>query len=261
MKNLSKSALTIATCISLVLSASSVASDGLASDVEKQSYSIGASVGNYLSNQIFNQTELGAKVDVQDVIDGVIDALKDQQKITDEDVITYLNERSELLNLLNTQKVEKMALASRKASEDYLTKNKDKSGVKVTDTGLQYEVLTLGDGIKPKAEDVVTVKYKGSLIDGTVFEETTEPVRFALLTAIDGWEEGLRLMPVGSTFRFTIPSELAYGAEGAGNIPGETALVFEVELVKSEKPSEKAKGMGLSGMGMEGMMNQSIAGK
>ena len=108
---------------------------------------------------------------------------------------------------------------------------------------------------------MVTVKYKGSLIDSTVFEETTEPVRFALLTAIDGWEEGLRLMPVGSTFRFTIPSELAYGAEGAGNIPGETALVFEVELVKSEKPSEKAKGMGLSGMGMEGMMNHSIAGK
>ncbi|WP_144211319.1 FKBP-type peptidyl-prolyl cis-trans isomerase [Shewanella donghaensis] len=258
MKKFNKSALTIATCISLVFSASSMAGNGLNNDVEKQSYSMGASVGNYLSSQIYSQTELGAKIDVQDVIDGVIDALKNQQKMTDEEVLTYLNERSELLNLLNTQKLEKMAAASREASEEYLAQNKSKSGVTVTESGLQYEVLTLGEGVKPAAEDVVTVKYKGSLIDGTVFEETTDPVRFALLTAIDGWEEGLRLMPAGSTYRFTIPSELAYGVDGAGNIPGETALVFEVELIKSEKPSDNAKGMGLSGMGMDGMMNHTM---
>ncbi|WP_153915559.1 FKBP-type peptidyl-prolyl cis-trans isomerase [Shewanella sp. TC10] len=254
MKLLKKSTLAIATCMTLVLSAGSFAAQNVESDVEKQSYSMGASIGNYLSSQIYNQTELGAQINVQLVIDGVIDALKNQQKMSDEEVLTYLNERSELLNLLNEQKVKQIALESKKASEAFLAQNKNKAGVTITETGLQYEVIKMGEGVKPQPEDVVTVKYKGTLVDGTVFDETTDPVRFALLTAIPGWEEGLRLMPAGSTFRFAIPSELAYGEEGAGQIPGDTALIFEVELVKSEKPSENAKGMGLSGMGMDGMM-------
>lgn len=254
MKRLKRSTLAIATCMSLVLSASSFAATNVESDVEKQSYSMGASIGNYLSSQIYNQTELGAQIDVQMVINGVIDALKNEQQLSDEQVLTYLNERSELLNLLSAQKMEQIALESKRASEEFLVQNKDKAGVKITETGLQYEVLTMGEGNKPNAEDVVTVKYKGTLVDGTVFDETTDPVRFALLTAIPGWEEGLRLMPEGSTFRFTIPSDLAYGKDGAGDIPGDTALIFEVELVKSEKPSENSKGMGLSGMGMNGAM-------
>ncbi|GIU48552.1 MULTISPECIES: FKBP-type peptidyl-prolyl cis-trans isomerase [Shewanella] len=254
MKLLKKTTIAVATCMSLVLSAGSFATENFDNDVEKQSYSMGASIGNYLSSQIYSQSELGAQIEVQQVINGVIDALKNEQKMSDEEVLTYLNERSELLNLLSTQKMEKIALESKKASEAYLAKNKDKDGVTTTDSGLQYEVITMGEGVKPNAEDVVTVKYKGTLVDGTVFDETTDPVRFALLTAISGWEEGLRLMPEGSTFRFTIPSDLAYGEDGAGEIPGDTALIFEVELVKSEKPSENAKGMGLSGMGMDGMM-------
>ncbi|MEZ9537394.1 FKBP-type peptidyl-prolyl cis-trans isomerase [Shewanella sp. 10N.286.51.B8] len=254
MKLLKKSTLAIATCMTLVLSAGSFAAQNVESDVEKQSYSMGASIGHYLSSQIYNQTELGAQINVQLVIDGVIDALKNEQKMSDEDVLTYLNDRSELLNLLSSQKMQQIALESKKASDAFLVENKAKDGVKVTGSGLQYEVIKMGEGRKPNPEDVVTVKYKGTLVDGTVFDETTDPVRFALLTAIAGWEEGLRLMPEGSTFRFAIPSELAYGKDGAGDIPGDTALIFEVELVKSEAPSENAKGMGLTGMGMNGMM-------
>ncbi|WP_394497004.1 FKBP-type peptidyl-prolyl cis-trans isomerase [Shewanella sp. ENK2] len=254
MKLLTKSTLAVATCMSLVFSAGSFATESVENDIEKHSYSMGASIGNYLSSQIYNQTELGAQVDVQKVIDGVIDALKNEQKMSDEEVLTYLNERSELLNLLSSQKMKQIALESKQASEAYLAENKNKDSVTITESGLQYEVIKMGEGVKPKAEDVVTVKYKGTMVDGTVFDETTDPVRFALLTAIPGWEEGLRLMPEGSTFRFVIPSELAYGKDGAGDIPGDTALIFEVELVKSEKPSENAKGMGLSGMGMNGAM-------
>lgn len=254
MKLIKKSTIAIATCVSLVLSASSFASSNAESDIEKQSYSMGSSVGNYLSSQIYSQTELGAEINMDSVVEGIIDALKNQQKMSDEEVVSYLNERSDLLNLLSSQKMRKIALESKKASEEFLAKNKDKEGVIITDSGLQYEVIKMGEGIKPLAEDVVTVKYKGTLVDGTVFDETTDPVRFALLTAIPGWEEGLRLMPEGSVFRLTIPSELAYGKDGAGDIPGDTALVFEVELVKSEKPGDNAKGMGLSGMGMDGMM-------
>ncbi|MGL5392985.1 MAG: FKBP-type peptidyl-prolyl cis-trans isomerase, partial [Shewanella sp.] len=138
-----------------------------------------------------------------------------------------------------------------KAGEAYLAANKKKSGVKVTDSGLQYEVLSQGTGNKPKPEDVVTVEYVGKLIDGTEFENTVgreEPTRFALMTVIPGWEEGLQLMPVGAKYRFVIPANLAYGDEFVGEIPPQSTLVFEIELKNIEKPSEKKEAR------MKGMM-------
>ncbi|GMA80629.1 FKBP-type peptidyl-prolyl cis-trans isomerase [Shewanella glacialipiscicola] len=106
---------------------------------------------------------------------------------------------------------------------------------------MQYEVLNQGSGNKPKAEDVVTVEYVGKLIDGTEFENTVgrkEPTRFALMSVIPGWEEGIKLMPKGAKYRFVIPASLAYGAESVGVIPPESTLVFDVELKNIETPSE-----------------------
>jgi FKBP-type peptidyl-prolyl cis-trans isomerase FklB len=122
--------------------------------------------------------------------------------------------------------------------EKFLTENALKEGVKVTESGLQYEVLKMGKGKKPSATDKVKVHYHGTLIDGTVFDssvERGEPTSFGLNQVIKGWTEGLQLMPVGSKFRFYIPQELGYGAQQAGSIPPYSTLIFEVELLSIEK--------------------------
>jgi FKBP-type peptidyl-prolyl cis-trans isomerase len=127
------------------------------------------------------------------------------------------------------------------AGKAYLEENKARDGVAVTESGLQYEVMTAAEGDKPKATDIVKVHYKGTLLDGTTFDssyERGEPAQFGLNQVIPGWTEGVQLMNVGSKYRFVIPSELAYGSRGAGASigPSET-LVFEVELIEIVKPA------------------------
>lgn len=122
--------------------------------------------------------------------------------------------------------------------EQFLAENALKDGVKVTDSGLQYEVLRMGKGAKPAATSTVKVHYEGTLIDGTVFDSSIqrgEPIEFPLNGVIKGWTEGLQLMPVGSKFRFYIPQELGYGAQSAGSIPPYSTLIFEVELLDITK--------------------------
>jgi FKBP-type peptidyl-prolyl cis-trans isomerase len=117
----------------------------------------------------------------------------------------------------------------------FLTDNSKREGVIVTGSGLQYEVISEGSGLRPRAEDTVQVHYRGTLLDGTEFDSSYsrgEPTEFPLNQVIPGWTEGIQLMNVGSTYRFYIPSELAYGERGAGNmIPPYSALIFEVELL------------------------------
>ncbi len=132
------------------------------------------------------------------------------------------------------------AAAEAKATGDaFLAENAAREGVQVTDSGLQYEVLSDAEGDKPTSEDTVKVHYEGKLIDGTVFDssiERGEPAQFPLKGVIPGWTEGLQLMPVGSKYRFVIPADLAYGDRGAGQAigPGET-LIFDVELLEIVK--------------------------
>ena len=121
--------------------------------------------------------------------------------------------------------------------EAFLVANQEREGVKVTDSGLQYEVIKMGKGKKPAATDRVKVHYHGTLIDGTVFDssvERGEPIVFGLNQVIPGWTEGVQLMPVGSKFKFYIPQELGYGAQSAGTIPPYSTLIFEVELLGIE---------------------------
>ncbi|QYJ82781.1 FKBP-type peptidyl-prolyl cis-trans isomerase [Shewanella rhizosphaerae] len=226
-------------------------------EVEDASYALGASVGHYISGKIYNQVDLGAQVKVDTVIQGVIDALKGEGKMSNEEILTHLNARAEWLNNAKAAKLEALASKHQAEGQAYLAANQAKPGVKVTESGLQYEVIKQGDGPKPVESDVVTVHYVGKLLDGTEFDnsyERDEPNRFALLSVIDGWKEGIALMNVGSTYRLTIPAELAYGKEVVGVIPPGSTLIFDVELLKMEAPGENAHGMGLSGMGMGGMM-------
>lgn len=207
--------------------------------LEKESYSMGASVGNYIASQIYRQTELGAKIDMNFVVQGFEAALKGKSELSDDDILKILNERAEALNKLEEAAKAKLGAANLEAGKKFLAENAKKKGVVTTKSGLQYEVLKEGKGEKPRVEDVVNVKYKGTLIDGTVFEDVSaadaEPARFVLMSVIPGLEEGVALMTPGSKYRFVIPSALAYGKDGAGQIPPESVLVFELELVKVDK--------------------------
>ena len=119
--------------------------------------------------------------------------------------------------------------------KEYLDKNAKREGVKVTSSGLQYEILEEGNGKSPSATDIVRCHYEGRLIDGTVFDSSYkrgEPSEFALNQVIKGWTEGLQLMKEGSKYRFYIPYHLAYGSRGVGNIPPYAALIFDVELIE-----------------------------
>ena len=125
---------------------------------------------------------------------------------------------------------------NKKAGEEYLAINKGKTGVITTPSGLQYEVLQAGEGAKPKATDTVRCHYEGRLLSGNVFDSSyhrNQPADFPVNQVIQGWVEALQLMPVGSKWRLFIPSELAYGEHGAGDIIGpNSALIFDVELLE-----------------------------
>jgi FKBP-type peptidyl-prolyl cis-trans isomerase FklB len=127
------------------------------------------------------------------------------------------------------------AAANLKAGQDFLAANKQKPGVTALPSGLQYEVITEGTGIKPGARSNVTCHYHGSLIDGTVFDSSVErgqPATFPLNRVISGWTEGLQLMGVGSKWRFFIPPNLAYGDRQTGSDIGpNSTLIFDVELL------------------------------
>jgi FKBP-type peptidyl-prolyl cis-trans isomerase FklB len=123
--------------------------------------------------------------------------------------------------------------------EKFLQENALREEVKVTESGLQYEVLVQGKGPKPTAEQTVKVHYEGTLIDGTVFDSSYtrgEPIVFGVTQVIAGWTEALQLMPVGSEYELYIPYNLAYGERGAGaSIPPYSTLIFKVELLGIEK--------------------------
>jgi FKBP-type peptidyl-prolyl cis-trans isomerase len=119
-------------------------------------------------------------------------------------------------------------------NEAFLAKNKEKTGVTVTPSGLQYEVITMGTGNKPSINSTVKVHYVGTLIDGTEFDSSVdgEPVQFPLAGVISGWTEALQLMPVGSKFRLYLPQDLGYGPNQAGElIKPYSTLIFDVELL------------------------------
>lgn len=211
---------------------------------QKESYSIGASTGNYISNQLHNHAQMGVKSDVNLVIEGFIDALKQQQKLTEDQIVSLLNQRADSLNKIVEERAKVELDKNLKAGKEFMAKNAKNSKVKTTKSGMQYEILALGNGDKPKKESIVLVNYKANLIDGSVFDDTyasKKPAHLSLINIIDGLSEGLLLMNVGSKYKFTIPSELAYGKEAMDKIPAGSTVVFEVELLKVFKPGELAE--------------------
>ncbi|MDB5246501.1 MAG: FKBP-type peptidyl-prolyl cis-trans isomerase [Segetibacter sp.] len=139
-----------------------------------------------------------------------------------------------IFDKLNQAKQDKLS-ANLKEGEDFLAKNKEKPGVETTPSGLQYEVLTEGNGPKPKATDKVKCHYHGTLIDGTIFDSSVQrgqPATFPLNMVIKGWTEALQLMSVGSKYRLFLHPSLAYGERQTGAVIGpNSTLIFDVELL------------------------------
>lgn len=196
------------------------------SDDQKVSYGIGYNMGAGLSRD-------GAlTVDQAALIAGITDGLaKAKTRVPEAELETAF---------MAVQ--QKMAAAAVAAGEkqlalgnEYLAKNKAKPGVTVTASGLQYEVLKSGSGPKPTESSTVKVHYHGTLIDGKVFDssvERNEPIEFSVTGVIPGWTEALQLMSVGDKWKLTLPSAIAYGPRGKGDIPPNAVLIFEVELLE-----------------------------
>lgn len=221
-----------------VLSAQ-VFSSELKTNIQKESYSIGVSTGNYVVNQIFQQKQLGIKTDMNLVLKGFKDALINKQELTDEQVITELNNRAELLNKLQKEQFEKLQKDNLEKEKKYLEKNSKAKDVKVTKSGLQYQVLKQGNGKEVKPESIVILNYKASLLDGYVFDDTyarKAPAHLSMINVIDGLKEGLLMMKEGAKYKFVIPSKLGYGNVQMRDIPPNSPLIFEVELLKVLKP-------------------------
>ena len=213
----------------------------LDNDEQKAAYALGASVGSFASQTLKQQDELGIKLDRELVKRGFIDALDEQVKLTDEELGSILRSHEERLNTLFREKTEAKMAETRKSGEDFLTENAKKDGIKVTESGLQYEVVKEGQGAKPTAADTVTVHYTGKLVDGTVFDSSKDrgqPATFPLANVIKGWTEGVALMSEGAEYRLYVPADLAYGNQDIGTIPAGSVLIFDVELLSIEKKEE-----------------------
>jgi FKBP-type peptidyl-prolyl cis-trans isomerase FklB len=192
---------------------------------DKASYSIGLNIGSNLKRQNVDLNPEALMAGMQDAMSGKKPLLNDQEV------------REAMMNLEKDMQQKQAAAAQKNAAEGekFLAENKTKPGVKTTASGLQYKLEKEGKGAQPKANDTVTVNYRGTLINGTEFDSSYkrgQPATFPVSGVIRGWTEALQLMKVGSKYQLFIPANLAYGERGAGrDIGPNSTLIFDVELL------------------------------
>jgi FKBP-type peptidyl-prolyl cis-trans isomerase len=211
-------------CFAVYATLLCAAQGGDFSSNKEVSYAIGVLLARSLE-------ESGINVDFPSFSDGLKKALITKDAGISHDEATALVQ-SAFTVILDKQKNENL-----EASNTFLTENSKKKGIRTTKSGLQYEILQKGKGASPQKDSVVVVHYTGSLIDGTVFDssrERDEPASIPLEQVIPGWTEGIQLMQVGGRSRFFIPPNLAYGENAPGDIPPNSVLVFDVELLEIE---------------------------
>ncbi len=192
--------------------------------MEKVSYALGLSIGNNLTGSGI------ADVNLDKFMQGVRDVL--QQNATE---MSY-EEAKNILDTYFQELAQKLQTLNKEIGAEFLAQNKLKDGVIELPSGLQYQILTEGNGVQPSANDQVECHYHGTMLDGSVFDSSVqrgEPAVFGVNQVIAGWVEALQLMKEGAKWRLFIPYNLAYGERGAGQtIPPFATLVFEVELLK-----------------------------
>jgi FKBP-type peptidyl-prolyl cis-trans isomerase len=192
------------------------------------SYVIGVSLTNFYKEQGIIIPNLNVAI----VSKACTDALAGKPSLIDNATANTL--MNKYLTMLQEEKAKTNIVAGQK----FLAQNKLRPEVKTTASGLQYEIITQSSGVKPDASDSVTCNYKGTYINGTEFDNSYNhggPVTFAMNHVIRGWTEGLQLMNVGSKYKFYVPYTLGYGAFDYNDIPGGSALIFEVELISTKK--------------------------
>jgi len=196
---------------------------------DKESYSLGYQFGQSLKSQ-------GVDINLDVYASGIRDAFGGKEpQMSQEEIRATLTSFQQRLMAARQKELKEKGTKNIEEGKKFLVENKKKEGIKTLPSGLQYKVLTQGSGKTPKAEDTVTVNYKGTLIDGTEFDSSYkrgQPATFQVKGVIKGWTEALQLMKEGSKWQLFIPPELAYGEQGAGRDIGPNAtLIFEVELL------------------------------
>lgn len=196
---------------------------------EKLSYAIGMEMGKGVIAQ-------GLDVDPGLVAQGLKDAISGGKALmSDDELRTVISQLQEEMKQKQMQAMEAAAEDNKKQGDAFLAENGKKEGVVTLPSGLQYKIITAGQGKKPVETDTVLCNYKGTFLDGTEFDSSAQagkPVPFEIKSIIPGFKEALQLMPVGSKWQIVVPSNLAYGERGAGNVIGpNSTLIFEIELV------------------------------
>jgi len=177
----------------------------------------------------------GINFDYKALMEGFRDFNEDSDmRLTQEQAMEKILAALATIEAQDEEEQKRLAEVNLEEGKKYLAKNARRPGVVTTESGLQYEVIVQGSGAQPSATDTVLVHYEGTFVDGTVFDSSFqrgEPAQFPVGAVIQGWIEGIQLMNAGSTYRFVIPSDLAYGPQGARSIPPDKTLIFNVELL------------------------------
>lgn len=199
--------------------------------MDKLSYALGHNIGHQLL-----EMGLETSLNIDDFAAAISDLFNGREsKLSRSEAQDILNKFFAEMEALQQAEAAEKGKAAKSDGEKFLAENGKRSGVVTTASGLQYEVISEGNGPRPKASDTVRCHYEGTLIDGTVFDSSymrNQPAEFGLRQVIAGWTEGVQLMKVGSKYKFYIPYNLGYGEHGAGNaIPPFAALIFTVELL------------------------------
>jgi len=212
----------------------------LTTDREKQSYALGMNIARGLKGQSVDVDPTILTRAIKDVLTGA------KPLLTDDEAMDELKKLQ--VEVRQKQDTERKELGDKnlKEGQAFLAANKTKDGVVTLPSGLQYKILTQGNGPKPTANDTVVCQYRGTLIDGTEFDSSYkrgQPATFPVSRVIKGWTEALELMPVGSKWQLFVPPDLAYGDRGAGNLIGPNAtLIFEVEVLSIQGANPAAPG-------------------
>ncbi len=210
--------------------------------IDSVSYLLGINFGSFLKSYDF-----GSDLNYAEVVKGMKDFVAAKGDMRDPDFTKQFkidpNSMNDLFNNFLEKRRSGVSMMNKQKGEKFLEANGKKDGVVTTESGLQYKIIEAGNDVKPGPQDTVWVRYKGTLLDGTVFDEVAEdadPIRLTLNRVVAGWTEGLQLIGEGGKIQLFLPADLAYGEQGNQSIGPNNALIFDVELTKVGKVAEVA---------------------